>query len=113
MPSQICPFGWEVQNVSDDLLRGSKINILEQEQGVGEGWGAESVRYFVRHMQGCHLSFTQNSLILPDFSLTFYSFPYPLKDEKNIFIVYFNGANYITSNLGVTLKGKNLLRIGM
>ena len=28
---------------------------------------------------------------------------------KSVFILYFNGANSITSNLGVTLKGKNLL----
>ena len=27
---------------------------------------------------------------------------------KSVFILYFNGANSITSNLGVTLKGKNL-----
>ena len=47
--------------------------------------------------------------LFPDFSLTFYSFPYPLKNKKNIFILYFNGANCITSNLGATLERKNLL----
>ena len=31
---------------------------------------------------------------------------------KIIFILYFNGATCITSNLGVTLKGKNLLPKG-
>ena len=70
--------------------------------------------------QGCHLSFTSK---YPDFSLTFsqifrlfpdiFSFPYPLTDKKEIiFILYFNGANCITSSLGVTLKGKNLLSEG-
>ena len=54
--------------------------------------------------QGCHLSST---LKFPVFSLTFYSFPYPLIDPKIIFILYFNDVNYITSNLGATLKGKN------
>ena len=73
---------------------------------------------------GCHLSFTSK---FPDFSLTFsliirlfpdffpdiFSFPYPLTDKKEIiFILYFNGANCITSNLRVTLKGKNLLPKG-
>ena len=50
--------------------------------------------------------------LFPDFSLTFYSFPYPLTDKKIIFIPCFNSANCITSNLGVTLKGKNLLPKG-
>ena len=50
--------------------------------------------------------------LCPDFSLTFYIFPYPLTDKKNIFIFYFNGVYCITSNLGVTLKGKNLLPKG-
>ena len=44
----------------------------------------------------------QNSLTFPDFSLTLYSFPYPLTDQKIIFILYFNDANCITSNLGGT-----------
>ena len=56
--------------------------------------------------QGCHLSLTSK---FPDSSLTFYSFPYFLSGQKIIFILYLNGANYITSNLGVTFKGKNLL----
>ena len=57
--------------------------------------------------QGCHLSSISK---FPDFSLTFYSFPYPLTDKKKIiFILYFHGGNCITSNLGVTLKRKNLL----
>ena len=48
-----------------------------------------------------------------DFSLTFCSFPSPLIDQKkNVFILYFDGANCITSNTGVTLKGKNLLPKG-
>ena len=51
----------------------------------------------------------------PHNSLTFsliFSFPYPLTNKKEIiFILYFNGAKCITSNLGVTLKGKNLLPI--
>ena len=47
----------------------------------------------------------KNSLIFP----TFYSFSYPLTDQKIIFILYFSCANFITSNLGVTLKGKYLL----
>ena len=55
--------------------------------------------------QGCHLPSTAK---FPDFSLTFYSFPYPLTDKKIIFILYFNGVSRITSNLGVTLKEKNL-----
>ena len=54
----------------------------------------------------------QNSLTFPDFSLTFYSFPYPFTDQKTFFILYFNGANCITSTLGVTLKRKNLLPKG-
>ena len=45
--------------------------------------------------------------LFPDFPLTFHSFPYPLTDKKIIFILYFNGAN-----LGVILKGKNLLPEG-
>ena len=53
----------------------------------------------------CHLSFTSK---FPDISLTFYSW----QMKKNHFILYFNGANCITSNLGVTLKGKNLLPKG-
>ena len=43
--------------------------------------------------------------IFSDFSLTFLQ----LTDKKNHLILYFNGAKCITSNLGVTLKGKNLL----
>ena len=65
-------------------------------------------------LQDCHLSSTSK---FPDFSLifsrTFYSFPYPLTDQKKIFFIpYFNGVkvNCITSSLGVTLKGKNLLK---
>ena len=50
--------------------------------------------------------------LLPDFFLTFYSFPYPLTAQKIIFILYFNGVICITSNLGVALKGKNLLPKG-
>ena len=44
--------------------------------------------------------------LFPDFSLTFYSFPYPLTDPKTniIFMLYFNGVKCITSNLRVTLK---------
>ena len=53
----------------------------------------------------------QNSLTFPWFSLIFYSFPYPLTDQKIIFILHFNGANCITSN-GVILKGRNLLPMG-
>ena len=34
--------------------------------------------------QGCHLS---SSSKFPDFSLSFYSFPYPLTNQKNIFIL--------------------------
>ena len=68
-----------------------------------------AVRFGTALYQGCQLSFTSKfldfSLIFP---LTFYSFPYHLK--KNI--LYFNAANYITSNLGTTLKGKNLLPVG-
>ena len=52
--------------------------------------------------------------LFSDFSLTFYIFPYPLSDKKKtiIFIIYLNGTNCITSNLGVTLLGKNLLPKG-
>ena len=50
--------------------------------------------------------------LFPDFLVTFYSFPYPMTDQKNIFILYFNGVNGITSNLGATLKGKNLFAKG-
>ena len=56
--------------------------------------------------QGCHLLYTSKFLV------TFYSVPYPLSDKKITFILYFNGVNCITSNLGVTLKGKNLLPKG-
>ena len=35
-------------------------------------------------------------------------FSIPLTDQKEIFILYFS-ANCITSNLGVTIKRKNLL----
>ena len=59
---------------------------------------------FYRTKQGCHLSAISK---FPDFSLTFYSFPYPLTDKKIIFILYFDGVNCINSNLGVTLKRKN------
>ena len=53
-------------------------------------------------IQGCHLSSTSK---FPDFSLTFYSFPYPMSDpEIFFFILYLNGANCITSNLGLLLK---------
>ena len=34
------------------------------------------------------------------------------RSKKIIFIFYFNGVNCITSNLGATLKGKNLLPKG-
>ena len=34
-------------------------------------------------LQGCHLSSTSK---FPDFSLTFYSFPYPLADQKKSFL---------------------------
>ena len=40
-------------------------------------------------------------LLFPDFSLIFYSFPYPLTDKKIVLILYFNGANCITSDLGL------------
>ena len=51
--------------------------------------------------------------LFPDLSQTFYSFPYPVSDQKFFFInLYLNGANCITSNLGFTLKGKNLLHEG-
>ena len=41
------------------------------------------------------------------------SFPYLWQINKKLFfILYFNGANCITSNLGVTLKGKNFLPKG-
>ena len=60
--------------------------------------------------QGCNLSPTSK---FPDFSLTFYSFSYPLTDkEKIILILYSNGVNCITSNLGVTLQRQNLLPEG-
>ena len=60
--------------------------------------------------QGCHLSFTSKFPDLSPIFPTFYSFPYPLIDKKKSFLFFsFNGANYITSNLGVTLNGKNLL----
>ena len=45
----------------------------------------------------------QNSLIFPD--ILQFSIPSQKKKKKN-FILYFNGANCITSNLGVTHKGK-------
>ena len=56
--------------------------------------------------QGCHLSSTSKFRLFPDFSLTFRSFPYPLTEikKKIIFILYFNGANCITSNWGLLLK---------
>ena len=50
--------------------------------------------------------------LFPDFSLKFYSFPYPLTDQKIIFILYFNGAQIITSNLEVILEENNLLPKG-
>ena len=69
----------------------------------------KKTNYEVCSKQGCHLSSTSK---FPDFSLTFYSFPYPLTDKKNniIYLLYFNGAS--TSNLGVTLKGINMLPKG-
>ena len=51
----------------------------------------------------------QNSLIFPD--ILQFSIPSD-KSKKFFFILYFNGVNCITSNLGVTLKGKNLLPWG-
>ena len=46
---------------------------------------------------GCHLSFISK---FPDFSLTFHSFPYPLTDQKIIFILYFNnGADLLGSKI--------------
>ena len=59
--------------------------------------------------QGCHLLPTSK---FPDFSLTFYSFPYPMTDHKISFILYHNDSNCIPSKLGVTLKRKNLLLKG-
>ena len=35
-----------------------------------------------------------------------FSFPYRLTEKKSFFIIYFDDANCITSNLGVILKGK-------
>ena len=53
--------------------------------------------------QGSHQSSTSK---FPDFLQ--FSIP-PDRSIKIVFIFYFNGANCITSNLRVTLKGKNLL----
>ena len=41
-----------------------------------------------------------------------FSIPSDRSKKKIIFILYFNGVNCITSDLGVTLKGKNLLPKG-
>ena len=46
--------------------------------------------------------------LFPAFFLTFYSFPYPLTDKKSFFSLYFEGANFFTSNLGDALNGRNL-----
>ena len=44
----------------------------------------------------------------PDFSLIFYSFPYPLTDKKNVFLTLM--VLIVSLQIwGVTLKGKNLL----
>ena len=56
--------------------------------------------------QGSHQSSTSK---FPDFLQ--FSIP-PDRSIKIIFILYFYGANCITSNLRVTLKGKNLLPKG-
>ena len=45
----------------------------------------------------------QNSLLFPDFPLTFYSFPYPLIGQKSTLYHF---------KFWVTLKGKNLLPKG-
>ena len=51
--------------------------------------------------------------LFPDFSLTFYSFPYPLIDQKIIFILLFNSANCITSNLGLLLKDRKFFPLSV
>ena len=65
----------------------------------------------IKGVQGCHLSSISKFPDFSDFSLTFYSFPY-LLTFKNCFYSLLNGANCITSNLGITFKGKNLLLMG-
>ena len=69
---------------------------------------------FIMHME-CRVATyhpLQNSLTFPRFFPDILSFPYPLTDKKIIFFLYFNGVNGITSNVGITLKGKNLLPMG-
>ena len=39
----------------------------------------------LHNLEGCHLSVTSK---FPDFSLTFYSFPYPLTDKKKSFLFF-------------------------
>ena len=60
--------------------------------------------YFEELNQGCHLSLASK---FPDFSPTIASDK--SKKKKIIFILNFNDATCITSNLGNTLKGKSLL----
>ena len=49
--------------------------------------------------------------LFPDFSLIFYSFPYPLTDKKKSFL-FSTLMVLIVSLFGVTLTGKNLLPMG-